>query len=86
MKNFDVRIISKDIIDGEPLATCLVTHNGLFFAVVRYNYFTYHYTNVSIIDCGTVYKLFNIHYLTEYNALISEMYEAVTETIRKNII
>lgn len=40
MENFNVRIISKDIINGAPIATCVVTHNNLFLAAIKYNYFS----------------------------------------------
>lgn len=40
MEKFDVRIVSKDIIDGAPFATCVVTHNAQYLSTVRYNYFS----------------------------------------------
>lgn len=86
MKNFDVRIISKDIIDGQPLATCVVTHDDLYFRTFRYNYFTSRCEPVDIIDPGKVYRIFNIHYRHDYEAIMSEMNEAVKEAIRKNIV
>lgn len=40
MKNFDVRIATKAIINGVPLATCEVTLNNVTVAVVKYDYFS----------------------------------------------
>lgn len=86
MKNFDVRIVSKDIINGEPLATCVVTYDDLYFHTVRYNYFTSRCEPTDILDPGKVYRIFNIHYSRQYDAIMTEMNEAVKEAIRKNIV
>lgn len=40
MENFDVVIVSKDIIDGKPMASCVVTHDNQFIATVKYDYFS----------------------------------------------
>lgn len=40
MENFDVHVISKNIINGLPIATCVVTYDNVFLAAVKYNYFS----------------------------------------------
>ena len=85
MNNFDVRIVSKDIINGEPLATCVVTYGNLYFATVRYNYFTNDCKAIDLIDSADIQRLFSIKTLDKYDALIALMYVCVFDAISKEI-
>lgn len=87
MKDFSVRIVSKDIINGEPLATCAVTtYDNRYFATVRYNYFTNDCKAIDLIDSADMQLLFGIKTLDEYDTLIALMYVSVFDTISKGIM
>ena len=86
MKNFDVRIVSKDIINGESLATCIVTHNKQYFATVRYNYFNNSCEILNRINAADMQLLFGVKSLDEYSmsteSMFDEVYEAIIYDIR----
>ena len=87
MKDFSVRIVSKDIINGEPLATCAVTtHDNRYFANVIYNFFTNACKTIDIIDLADIQLLFGIKTSVEYDTLITSMYDSVFDTILKEIM
>lgn len=84
--NFDARFIVNNIIDGQPIATYVATHNGLYFATVSYNYFTAICETVDIVDTDKIKSMFNITHIAEYDTLIIAMYDAVKESIRKKAV
>lgn len=87
MKDFSVRIVSKDIINGEPLATCAVTtYDNQYFATVRYNYFTNDCKAIDLIDSANIQCLFGIKNSDEYDIIISLMYVSVFDAISKEIM
>lgn len=86
MKDFDVRIVSKDIINGEPLATCVVTHDKQYFATVRYNYFTNDCNAINLIGAADIQLLFGVKTLDDYDTLIALMYVCVFDAISKEIM
>lgn len=88
MINFDVRIVSKDIINGEPIATCVVlTHDNQYFTTVRFNYFVKSCQMIDFSDAETesVLCIKEITY-KHYNMLIQSIYNAVSAAISKEII
>ena len=85
MKIFDVQIVSKDIINAEPLATCVVTSGDMYFATVRYNYFTNDCKAINIIEAANIQRLFGIKTLDKYDALIAHMDDCVLDAIAKKI-
>lgn len=81
MKNFDVRIVSKDIINGEPLATCVLTYDNQYFETIRYNYFNNDWQRIDIINNSQIKKMFNISTMAEYETLMSSIADYIYDAI-----
>lgn len=81
MINFDVRIVSKDIINGEPLATCVLTYDNQYFETIRYNYFNYDWQRIDIINESKIKKMFNVSTMDEYDTLMSSMADDIYDAI-----
>lgn len=81
MKNFDVRIVSKDIINREPLATCVLTYDNQYFATIRYNYFNNDWQRIDIINESKIKKMFNVSTMDEYETLMSSMSDDIYDAI-----
>lgn len=86
MKNFDVRIVSKDIINGEPLAICVVTHDKQYYSTVKYHYLHNHCETIDIIGTDDIYEMFNISTLCEFVPIARAINSEVREAISNDII
>lgn len=83
MEKFDVQFISDDIINGEPLATAIVTCENLYLATFRYNYFTGGFKDMNHVPYYPVIEqLFGDEYSpSNYDHLLAKMRACVKAKI-----
>ena len=81
MNNFDVQIVSKDFINGDPIAICKVTHDNLYYSTVKYHYLYNRCETIDITDLSDIFEWFNISSFKEFIPIAMEVNSKVRNAI-----
>lgn len=79
----DARFITNDTINGRSLDTYVVTHQGLYLALIRHSLDTGENELVDILDSKTIQNIFNITSSAQYDSFVAAMYACVSYSVMK---